>query len=146
MAEDGSDEVDFPKLRRRLNKAVREQARAALHHTLVAGTLCGFEAQSVAAKLATFADAELHDTRRLIEKALALGCTPVVEVDRLEAIGDANEALKQLRDAEKRTLTALHAVIPETGQEDWSEALEHLLEHIIMRKQEQVDYLGRVLG
>jgi hypothetical protein len=145
VSEDGDDEVDFGELRRRLSDAVREQARAALHHVLVAGTLFGFEAQSVAAKLATFATAELEDTRRLIEKAVALGCQPLVEVERLEAADDARAALAQLRDHEKRTLVALHAVIPETGQEEWSEALEHLLEHIIMRKQEQVDYLARVL-
>ena len=42
-------------------------------------------------------------------------------------------------------IAAAHRVIPVTGQEPWSEALEHLLEHLIMRKQWQVDYLGRVL-
>ena len=43
-------------------------------------------------------------------------------------------------------IAAAHRVIPVTGQEPWSEALEHLLEHLIMRKQWQVDYLARVLG
>ena len=38
---------------------------------------------------------------------------------------------------------ALHAVIPHSGQEARSEALEHLMEHIIMRKQNQVDWLRR---
>ena len=146
MSEDGDDEVDFGELRARLSDAVREQARAALHHTLVAGTLFGFEAQSVAAKLAGFAADELDDTRRLIEKAVALGCNPSVEVARIDAADDARGALTQLCDAERRTLKALHAVIPETGQEEWSEALEHLLEHLIMRKQEQVDFLSRVLA
>ena len=36
-------------------------------------------------------------------------------------------------------------MIPETGHEGASEALEHLLEHIIMRKQEQVDFLVRAM-
>ena len=35
-------------------------------------------------------------------------------------------------------------MIPASGQEARSEALEHLLEHIIMRKQEQIDFLHRV--
>jgi hypothetical protein len=71
---------------------------------------------------------------------------PEVEVAPIKAIEDVHQALTELRDAEVEVLRALHAVIPETGQEFWSEALEHLLEHIIMRKQHQVDYLDRVLG
>ena len=38
-------------------------------------------------------------------------------------------------------MAALHAVIPHTGQQPHSEALEHRLEHVIMRKQQQIDYL-----
>ena len=40
-------------------------------------------------------------------------------------------------------IEALQDVIPATGQEGRSEALEHRLEHVIMRKQEQVDALVR---
>ncbi len=47
---------------------------------------------------------------------------------------------------EGEALTALHAVIPPTGQQPGSEAIEHLIEHIIMRKQEQVDTLIRARG
>ena len=36
-------------------------------------------------------------------------------------------------------------MIPETGKEGASEALEHLLEHLILRKQGQVDFLTRAL-
>ena len=41
------------------------------------------------------------------------------------------------------TIAMLHAVIPDTGQEPHSEALEHLMEHMIMHKQNQVDWLRR---
>src|SRR5215217_4361605 len=41
------------------------------------------------------------------------------------------------------TIEALQASIEPTGREGRSEALEHRLEHIIMRKQEQVDFLER---
>jgi hypothetical protein len=41
--------------------------------------------------------------------------------------------------------SVLHAVIPPSGQEPRSEALEHLMEHLIMRKQNQVDVLRRAL-
>ena len=44
------------------------------------------------------------------------------------------------------TVAALHAIIPHTGQEPRSEAIEHRLEHQIMRKQEQLDTLRRALG
>jgi len=139
------DDIDVDKLRARLGDAVRLQARSSLHLTLVAGTMTGVETQAVAEKLATFSAAEHEDTRHLIEKAHALGCQPEVVVEPLKAVGDARHALTELRDAERQAVKALHAVIPETGQEEWSEALEHLLEHMIMRKQQQVDYLDRVL-
>ncbi len=38
---------------------------------------------------------------------------------------------------------ALRLAIEPTGREAASEAVEHRLEHMIMRKQEQVDYLLR---
>jgi hypothetical protein len=34
-------------------------------------------------------------------------------------------------------------VIPHTGTEGRSEALEHLMEHLILRKQNQIDFLTR---
>ena len=46
---------------------------------------------------------------------------------------------------EQEAIAALHAVTRPTGQEPRSEALEHLMEHLIMRKQAQVDLLLRVL-
>jgi ferritin-like protein len=56
---------------------------------------------------------------------------------------DAAAAIDVLVEAECEAIVALHAVIPHTGQEPRSEALEHRLEHMIMRKQEQVDTLLR---
>lgn len=46
---------------------------------------------------------------------------------------------------ECEALAAVHDVIGSSGQEPRSEALEHRMEHIIMRKQEQIDTLRRVL-
>lgn len=37
-------------------------------------------------------------------------------------------------------------MIPETGNDGASEALEHLIEHVLLRKQDQIDYLVRALG
>ena len=49
----------------------------------------------------------------------------------------------KLIESEGETLEALQAAIEPTGREAASEAVEHRLEHMIMRKQEQVDYLLR---
>ncbi|MGH2754493.1 MAG: hypothetical protein ACRDLB_08660, partial [Actinomycetota bacterium] len=54
-----------------------------------------------------------------------------------------SEGLRKIIAMEDETTEALREIIPATGQEARSEALEHLLEHIIMRKQEQIDFLHR---
>ncbi len=48
-----------------------------------------------------------------------------------------------LVESESEALQALQDAIEPTGREAASEAVEHRLEHIIMRKQEQVDVLLR---
>ena len=40
-------------------------------------------------------------------------------------------------------MEALQAAIEPTGREGRSEALEHMLEHLIIRKQDQIDFLVR---
>jgi hypothetical protein len=56
---------------------------------------------------------------------------------------DPADALERLIECEGETLEAMQAAIEPTGREAASEAVEHRLEHMIMRKQEQVDYLLR---
>ena len=56
---------------------------------------------------------------------------------------DPAKALERLIEYECEALEALQAAIEPTGREAASEAVEHRLEHMIMRKQEQVDYLLR---
>ena len=56
---------------------------------------------------------------------------------------DPRTAVESLIEMEGETLETLQAAIEPTGREAASEAIEHRLEHIIMRKQEQVDYLLR---
>ena len=53
--------------------------------------------------------------------------------------------LDRIREGETEALQALQAIISPAGDVRAGEALEHLLEHTIMRKQEQVDFLSRVL-
>lgn len=137
------ERMDVPKVLELLGKAIPLQMRSTLQLAWVAGSAVGVEFQSIAVKFEEFSQDELHDTRRLMEKMMALGGTPPTDVAPIEAIPSSVEGVKRLIELEQEALDALHAVIPATGQEARSEALEHLLEHVIMRKQHQVDFLLR---
>lgn len=126
-----------------LNKALRLQHRSVLHYSLVAGSVIGLEFQAHADKMRKHALSELEDATRLVEKITALGGDPTTEVAPLEFVADPAKALDTLVECESETLEQLQAAIEPTGREAASEAVEHRLEHIIMRKQEQVDYLLR---
>ena len=135
------DPMDVEKVREGLNKAICLQAQSIVRMSLLAGSLRGLGAVGTRAQLRDFVLAETEDMVKLTEKASALGGHPVAEVGRIEVETDPSRALPDLLSAEQEAIAALHAVIPVTGQEARSEALEHLLEHMIMRKQQQVDFL-----
>jgi bacterioferritin (cytochrome b1) len=126
-----------------LNRALRLQHRSVLNYSLVAGSVIGLEYQAHAEKMHEHALSELEDDTRLVEKITALGGEPTTEVAPIGFTADPAKALEQLIDCESETLEALQAAIEPTGREAASEAVEHRLEHMIMRKQEQVDYLLR---
>ena len=138
-----ADPMDVPKVLECLNRALVLQQRSVLQFTMGAGSMFGLEYQAVGAQLWTFARAELEDTKLLVEKITALGGDPTVEVGALSWSSKPGEAVDGVIEAEEETIAALHAVIPHSGQEPRSEALEHLMEHLIMRKQNQVDWLRR---
>ncbi len=140
------DRMNVHGARQHLNGALRLQYRSVLEMALVAGSLTGIEWQPLEPMVWSWAEAELDDLRRLVQKIVALGGEPNSEPAGFESIADPAGALRRLLDDECETIAALHRVIPETGQEPRSEALEHLVEHLIMRKQEQVDTLRRTLG
>jgi len=129
-----------------LNVALRLQQRSALAYTHMAGTLVGFQFHGLAEEMRSFALADLDDARHLVEKITTLGGRPTVEIAPIEPHGESEVLIRWLIDAETEAIEALQDVIPTTGQEGRSEALEHRLEHIIMRKQEQVDALIRASG
>ncbi len=126
-----------------LNRALTLQHRSVLHYSLVAGSVIGLEYQAHADKMRKHALSELEDATRLVEKIAALGGEPTTDVAEMNFVADPSKALDKLIDCENETLEALQAAIEPTGREAASEAVEHRLEHIIMRKQEQVDYLLR---
>lgn len=127
----------------RLNAALEGQYRSALQYSIVAASLRGLEAQAVGAKLTEFGDAELDGVRRLIEKIVSFGGEPTTQVAALRFHGATDDALAWLIECEEEAVEALQESIEPTGREGRSEALEHMLEHLIMRKQHQVDFLQR---
>ena len=127
-----------------MGKLIPLQFRSAAMYTWASGSVTGFEFQAVGRELEEFGRLELDDTRRLIEKTVALGGSVPTDVAPFDAVKLTKQGVARIIKYENEALDALHEIIPETGQEARSEALEHLLEHIIMRKQQQVDYLERV--
>jgi hypothetical protein len=139
------DDVEVGKLAPALEEVLRRQGQSVLQASLLAASLTGLGAQAVAQRLVTFAAAELEDFHRLVQKAHTLGVLPALTID-VPAMGSSENSLRQLIDDEAAGLAALHAVIPLTGQRPESEALEHLVEHILYRKQEQLEFLQRAVG
>jgi bacterioferritin (cytochrome b1) len=126
-----------------LNRALRMQHRSVLMYSITAGSVIGLEYQAHADKMRKHALAELEDATRLAEKVTALGGHPTTDVAEFEFVPDPAKALERLIESERETLETMQAAIEPTGREAASEAVEHRLEHMIMRKQEQVDYLLR---
>jgi len=126
-----------------LNDALRLQHRSVLQYSLVAGSVIGLEYQAHADKMREHSLSELEDATRLVEKITALGGEPTTDVAPMKFVADPDGAIDALIDCESEALETLQAAIEPTGREAASEAVEHRLEHIIMRKQEQVDYLLR---
>ena len=140
---DPNEPLDHDKAITALNKALRLQYRSGLAYSLVAGSLTGFEHVALGRELYAFAAAELDDARRLVEKVIAFGGEPSTTVAALEFHAKAADAFAWLLDTERETIEAVASVIQTTGGDAESEALEHRLEHIVMRKTEQVEALER---
>jgi bacterioferritin (cytochrome b1) len=129
--------------RERLNAALSLQYRSALGYTLASGSLFGFEYQALGDRLWEYGQAELADARLLVEKIVALEGEPTTEIAPLRWTGDPTAAVNWLIETETEAIEALQAGIEPTGRDGRSEALEHMLEHLIMRKQNQIDFLLR---
>ncbi len=140
------EKLDEKEAIKRLNAALEMQYRSALEYSIVASSLTGIETQALGPKLTEFGDSELADVRRLIEKIVSFGGKPTASVAELRFESDAKKAIALLAENEEEVLEALQQAIEPTGREGRSEALEHLLEHLILRKQTQVDFLRRAIS
>jgi bacterioferritin (cytochrome b1) len=143
MEQDVEEKLDRDAAVERLNDALELQYRSVVQYTLTSGSLFGFEFQSLGDRFCEFARAELDDARKLVEKITSLGGEPAVDVAEARWSGDASEAVEWIIESETEAIEALRASIEPTGREGRSEALEHLMEHMILRKQDQVDFLIR---
>ena len=140
---DPTEPLDRDKAIKRLNDALRLQYRSGLAYSLVAGSLTGFELVALSTQLYDFAAAELDDARRLVEKIVALDGEPTTTVAKLEFHKTSKKAMAWLVETEREAIDAVALVIDATGGDAESEAVEHRMEHIIMRKMEQVEALER---
>lgn len=141
----GSDAMDTKKVEQALQDALAHQGTSILTMSLLAGALRGATSVAIKLNLRSFVLAELEDTYLLVEKLSALGGIPQMGGSALDLPSGSGAALRALMDHERAGVAALHAVIADSGQEPRSEALEHLLEHVIMRKQQQIDFLWHAL-
>jgi bacterioferritin (cytochrome b1) len=140
------EKLDEAKAIKRLNTALELQYRSALQYSIVASSLSGIEALALGEKLTAFGDAELADVRRLIEKIVSFGGEPTTKVAKLSYDDGVTSALRSLAKGEEAAVEALQEAIEPTGRDGRSEALEHLMEHLILRKQQQVDFLNRAIS
>ena len=74
------DPMEVDKVLECLNEALALQHRSILQFNLASGSMFGLEVQAVTADLWQFAQAELDDTRRVVEKIAALGGDPTTAV------------------------------------------------------------------
>jgi bacterioferritin (cytochrome b1) len=140
---EAEEKLDVEAAVSRLNDALELQYRSAHQYMLSSGSLFGFEFQALGDRLWGFAQAEMADARRLVEKIVALGGEPTTDAAPLRWTGDPTAAVEWLIESEGDAVETLQAAIEPTGREGRSEALEHMLEHLIMRKQDQIDFLLR---
>jgi bacterioferritin (cytochrome b1) len=140
------EKLDEKKAIECLNEALVNQYRSALQYSIAAASLLGIEAQAVGEKLTAYGDEELADARLLIEKIVSFGGEPTTGVAALRFHTKSEDTLDWLIRCEEEGVEKLQAAIEPTGREGRSEALEHMLEHLIMRKQRQIDFLKRATG
>jgi bacterioferritin (cytochrome b1) len=143
---DEEEKLDEKEAVERLNAALALQYRSALQYSIVASSLAGIEAQALGSKLTEFGDSELADVRRLIEKIVSFGGEPTTAVAELRFEQSVEASLQWLVECEEAAVEALQEAIEPTGRDGRSEALEHLMEHLILRKQTQVDFLNRAIA
>ncbi len=128
-----------------LNRALPLVARDALALAVAAGTLPGPDGVALSASLREMAAANLHDVERLSARVGSLGGAPALAVDNLKLPETWAAAVKRLLADGAEALQALVAAIPADADDPEGEATEHLLEHVIARRRDDLELLERAL-
>ena len=114
MSPSEGERLDAEEAIARLQIALRLQYRAALGYTLAAGSVVGFSYQHLGDALWQFAERELADTRRLVEKIVTLGAEPTTEIAPLYFSASPRELIDLLIETEEKATEALQDCIGPT--------------------------------
>ncbi len=137
--------TDTDALVKALNRALPMVARDALALAIATGTLPGADGIVLAGPLRAMAVAELGNVERLAARVVSLGGTPSVAVEGPKLPKAWAAAVKRLLADGQATLDALVEAIPADADDAEGEATEHLLEHVIARKRDDLELLERSL-
>src|SRR4051795_4650206 len=108
MASKKPDPMETEQVLTCLNEALELQHRSVIQFNLASGAMLGLEVQAVTGELWAFAQAELDDTRRIVEKIAALGGDPTAAVAAVTWHEDPRAMLDALIENEDEAIAALH--------------------------------------
>lgn len=137
--------IDRAEVAAGLGRALPLQARDAMAAALAAGTLPGVEGVTLQAPLRRMATHAVEDLERLAGRIATFGDHPSVAPPEVSLPKTVPAALRALRDMLQETLDALVDAIPADADDAEGEATEHLLEHVIARKRDDLELLERAL-
>ena len=140
------EEMDVEGVVEGLNRALALQLRSVVQLALAAGSATGLAFVALSERYGEWARAELADAGLLAGKIVSVGGEPTAEPATPQWDADPAAMGARIADSEEETIEALRQTIQPAGDLGPGEALEHLLEHMIMRKQLQVDLLRRALA
>jgi bacterioferritin (cytochrome b1) len=139
------ESTDPSSLARALNGALSLLARDAIGLAVAAGTLPGPEGVALSDRLRAMAASAMDDVRQLSARIATLGETPEVEAAHLSLPAAWPASVERLVADARETLAALVEAIPADADDTEGEATEHLLEHVIARKRDDMELLERAL-
>lgn len=128
-----------------LNRALALVARDAVALAAAAGTLPGPGGIALGERLRAMAAASLDDVERLAARVVALGGTPAIGHEQPNLSKGFDASVKRLLADGQATLEALVEAIPADADDVEGEATEHLLEHVIARRRDELEILERAL-
>ena len=128
-----------------LNRVLQMVARDAIALAVVAGTLPGPEGVALSGPMRDMAAANLRDVERLAARISSLGGAPATQPEELALPKTWAASVKRLLADGRATLDALVDAIPADADDAEGEATEHLLEHMVNRKRDDLELLERAL-